>query len=68
MASTLCSETSILVSHVHTRQSEALTVLSHVNPRKACLTARGCPRTVLRPAPGLASDLSIHAQLQAWLS
>ena len=67
MASTLCSETSMLVSHVHTRQSEALTVLSRVNPRKECLTARGCPRTVLRPAPCLVSELSIYAQLQAWL-
>jgi hypothetical protein len=69
MSSTLCPEASMLVSHLHTRQPGALTVLSHVNRRTACLIARDCPGTVLHPpARGLASDLSVYAQLQAWLS
>lgn len=69
MPSTLFPETSMLVPHVHTRQPGSLAALIHVNRRKACLTARGCPDTVLRPpAPSLASDLSIHAQLQARVS
>jgi hypothetical protein len=69
MPSTLFPEMSMLVSHVHASPPGALTVLSHVNRRKAYLTTRGYPGTVLRPpARGLASDLCIHAQLQAWMS
>lgn len=60
MPSTLFPEMSMLVSHVLTSQPGELAVLSHVNRRKACLTTRGYPGTVLRPGIG-----SIHPRTAA---